>query len=122
MLVKCECPSREVVEDASAGGRACGILHTSFLGSKPATLCKVAAIFVAVLVVVWHDFLGNKQMIIQGSMLTALQGWISLSVILVLVCLRFHVDFSNRQLVFLCSRCGFTIRSSTRATAVTRWI
>ena len=29
--MKCECPSREVVEGASAGGRACGILHTSFL-------------------------------------------------------------------------------------------
>ena len=29
--MKCECPSRGVVEDASAGGRACGILHTSFL-------------------------------------------------------------------------------------------
>ena len=27
--MKCECPSREVVEDASAGGRACGTLHTS---------------------------------------------------------------------------------------------
>ena len=29
--MKCECPSREVVEDASAGGRAYGILHTLFL-------------------------------------------------------------------------------------------
>ena len=31
LLMKCECPSREVVEDASAGGSACAILHSSFL-------------------------------------------------------------------------------------------
>ena len=66
-------------------------------------------------------FLPRKMQMCQC--LKPFHGWISLSVILVLVCLRFHVDFfPTASLISFVLVVGSQSRSFTRATAVTRWI
>ena len=99
--------------DASAGGRvvvsftdrSCCFRAKRRGGSKPAKLGKAVATFVAVLVVVWHDFLGRNWQ--DCIFLRSVQRSLFLPRTcrcLCCVCLRFRVDSSNRQLDLLCSR------------------